>query len=49
LRKELEIPDHFVPVGVISIGYPDLERHVPSPSLNRGRRPTGDVVHSQHW
>jgi nitroreductase len=49
LKKELEIPDHFVPVGIISIGYPDLERHVPSPSLNRGRRPTGDVVHSQHW
>lgn len=49
LRQELGIPDHFVPVGVISIGYPDLERHVSSPSLNRGRRSTVDVVHSQHW
>jgi nitroreductase len=49
LRQELEIPDDFVPVGVISIGYPDLDRHVSSPSLNRGRRPTGEVVHSQHW
>jgi nitroreductase len=49
LRQELEIPDHYVPVGVISIGYPDYERHVPSPSLDRGRRPSSQVVHSQHW
>ena len=49
LRQELEIPEHFVPVSVISIGYPDYERHIPSPSLDRGRRPTGEVVHSQHW
>ncbi len=49
IRKELEIPDHFVPVGVISIGYPDYDRHVPSPSLDRGRRPLSQVVHSQHW
>src|SRR5881628_1557912 len=39
LRDELGIPDHFVPVGVISIGYPDYKRHVPSPSLKRGHRP----------
>ncbi len=49
LRKELSIPEHFVPVGVISIGYPDYEKHVPSPSLNRGRRPLQDVIHYQHW
>ncbi len=49
LRRELGIPDHFVPVCVISIGYADYEMHVPSPSLNRGRRPKGEVVHSQHW
>jgi nitroreductase len=49
LKRELGIPAHFVPVGVISIGYPDLDRHIPSPSLNRGRRATGEVVHSQHW
>jgi len=49
LRKELGIPDDFVPVGVISIGYPDYDRHVPSPSLDRGRRPLSQVVHSQHW
>ena len=49
LRRELEIPDQFVPVGVISIGYPDFARHVPSSSLNRGRRLAGEVIHSQHW
>ena len=49
LRKELGIPDDFVPVGVISIGYPDYDRHVPSPSLDRGRRPLSQVIHSQHW
>ena len=49
LRKELDIPEHFVPVGVISIGYPDLQRHIPSPSLKRGRRPPGNVIHYQRW
>ncbi len=49
LRQELDIPKHFVPVGVISIGYPDMQKHVPSASLKRGRRPLRDVVHYQHW
>lgn len=49
LRKELGIPEHFIPVGVISIGYPDYEGDVPSPSLKRGRRPFGEVVHFEHW
>jgi nitroreductase len=49
LRKELGIPRHFHPVGIISIGYPDYERHVPSPSLKRGRRPVKDVVHMERW
>ena len=49
LRQELNIPDHFIPVGVISIGFPDYERHVPSRSLDRGRRPQSQVVHVQQW
>ncbi len=49
LRDELDIPQHFVPVGVVSIGFPDYERHVSSPSLDRGRRPSNQVVHYQHW
>ena len=49
LRQELGIPDYFVPVGLISIGYPDYKRHVPSPSLDRGRRPASQVVRHQQW
>ncbi len=49
LRKELGIPEHFMPVGIISIGYPDLRKDVPSPSLKRGRRPFKDVVHYNKW
>jgi nitroreductase len=49
LRKELNIPDHFVPAGIISIGYPDLERGRPSPSLKRGRRPLEQTVHHNKW
>ncbi len=49
LREELGIPDHFVPVGIVSIGYPDYAKNVPSPSLKRGRRPVESVVHYGHW
>lgn len=49
LRQELGVPGDFVPVGVISVGYPDHERNVPSPSLKRGKRPYKQVVHYQHW
>ncbi len=49
LRNELGIPNHFVPVGIVSIGYPDYPKHVPSPSLMRGRRSVSDVVHYEHW
>ncbi len=49
LRQELGIPDHFLPVGVISIGYPDYGKDVPSPSLKRDRRPLKDVVHLEQW
>ena len=49
LKKELGIPDHFHPVGIISVGYPDLEKDVTSPSLKRGRRPVKEVVHYEKW
>ena len=49
LREELGIPDHFQPVGVISIGYPDYDADTPSPSLKRGRRPFGEAVHFEKW
>ncbi len=47
MRALLAIPEHFHPVGTISIGYRDND--VPSPSLKRGHRPTWDVVHREHW
>jgi nitroreductase len=49
LRKELGIPEHYEPVGVLSLGYPDYTRDVPSPSLKRGRRSMKDFVHYEKW
>ncbi|HEV2118536.1 MAG TPA: nitroreductase family protein [Candidatus Bathyarchaeia archaeon] len=49
LRKELGIPKHYEPVGVLSLGYPDLASEVPSASLKRGRRPFKDFVHREKW
>lgn len=47
MRKLLGIPEHFQPVGVVSVGYP--ARDVKSPSLKRGRRPFKEIVHREHW
>jgi nitroreductase len=49
LRKELGIPEHYEPVGVLSIGYPDYGKDVPSPSLKRGRRLLKDFAHYEKW
>jgi nitroreductase len=49
LRRELGIPETFEPVGVLSLGYPDLSREVPSPSLKRGRRPLKEFAHYEKW
>lgn len=47
MRKLLGIPEHFHPVGVISLGYPAED--VKSSSLKRGRKPVTEVVHYEHW
>lgn len=47
MKKLLGIPDHFHPVGVISIGYAAPDKR--SPSLKRGRRTGHEVVHYEHW
>jgi len=47
MRRLLAIPDHFHPVGVISLGYP--AKDLKSPSLKRGRRSASEVVHYEHW
>ena len=49
LRKELGIPEHYEPVGVLSLGYPDLASEVPSPSLKRGRRPVRAIHRCGRW
>lgn len=47
LRALLGIPEEVTPVGVIPLGHraPDT----PSPSLKRGRKPTGDYIHRERW
>lgn len=49
IREELGIPEHYEPVGVLSIGYPDHAKDVPSPSLKRGRKPPSEFVHREKW
>jgi nitroreductase len=49
LRKELGIPEHYEPVGVLSLGYPDHSKDLPSPSLKRGRRHLKDFAHYEKW
>ncbi|MDQ4132847.1 MAG: nitroreductase family protein [Actinomycetota bacterium] len=41
------VPERFVPVGAVAVGYPAPDR--PSPSLIRGRRPPSEVVHRGRW
>jgi len=47
MKKLLGIPEHFHPVGVISLGL--AAEDIKSPSLKRGRKPLEQVVHYEHW
>lgn len=46
-RAEFEVPDDYSPIGALTIGH--RAEDVPSPSLKRGRRPLGEVVHRSSW
>jgi nitroreductase len=46
-RSEFGVPDDYTPIGALSIGHRAEDR--PSPSLKRGRRSTGEVVHHSRW
>lgn len=46
-RRAFEVPEHYKPIGAISIGHRATDRR--SPSLRRGRRGTDDVVHRGRW
>ena len=47
LRAAFGIPDDFHPIGAVALGWPAPDE--PSPSLRRGRRPPGDVIHRGRW
>ena len=47
LKAEFGIPEPYDPVGGIALGY--RARDVPSPNLQRPRRPVEDVVHWGAW
>ena len=46
-RAAFGVPDAYVPIGAIALGYPAPDE--PSPSLKRGRRGVDDVVHWGKW
>ena len=48
LRAALGYPAGYRPIGAIAVGWPD-PADIPSPSLERGRRPAAEVVHFGGW
>ena len=48
LLRNLGVPPAFRPIGALAIGHPAGDDR-PSPSLARGQRPLGDVVHRGGW
>ena len=46
-RAAFGVPEAYTPIGAIAVGYPLPDE--PSPSLRRGRRPVGEVVHRGRW
>ncbi|MFB9237115.1 nitroreductase family protein [Plantactinospora siamensis] len=46
-REAFEVPDRYLPIGALTIGYRAPDHR--SPSLRRGRRPVAEVVHRGRW
>jgi nitroreductase len=46
-RRAFGVPEEYVPIGAITVGYPAPDRR--SPSLRRGRRGVDEVVHRGRW
>jgi nitroreductase len=42
-RQAFDVPAAYTPIGAIALGYAEPDE--PSPSLKRGRKPRGEVVH----
>lgn len=47
LSELLGIPDDFMPIGIVTVGYPRPDRQ--SASLERPKKTADDVVFSDHW
>jgi FMN reductase [NAD(P)H] len=47
LSALLGIPDHFHPIGVVTVGHPGSDRR--SRSLDRAKKTPADVVFSERW
>ncbi len=47
LGSLLGIPDHYTPIGLVTVGYPAPDRR--SGSLSRGSRPVEQVIHWDRW
>lgn len=47
LSDLLEMPDHFQPIGIVTVGHPAPDRR--SGSLDRPTRPTESVIHHERW
>ena len=46
-RVAFGVPDDYMPIGALAIGWPRADE--PSPSLRRGRRSPNDVIHQGRW
>jgi nitroreductase len=47
IRDLLGIPGDVIPVGLVTLGHAATEQ--PAGSAARGRRPTDEVLHREHW
>jgi nitroreductase len=47
LSSLLDVPDHFHPIGVVTVGHPAPDRQ--SGSLERPKKTAADVVFSERW
>ncbi|HEY0001089.1 MAG TPA: nitroreductase family protein [Actinoplanes sp.] len=46
-KQAFGVPAEFHPIGALTVGYRAVDKK--SPSLRRGHRPVGDVVHHGRW
>ncbi len=47
LSRLLDMPEEYVPIGVVTVGHPAPDRR--SGSLARGWRPASEVIHWNRW